>query len=91
MLPLDVFCSFFFNQAIKSSNIRSGEKGQDSNSKVTEDPLSMFSNASSGSDLDGTDPLSMLARGEEVSSIPSFGRKGLVRIINESKHDCDKL
>ena len=51
----------------------------------------MFSNASSGSDLDGTDPLSMLARGEEVSSIPSFGRKRLVMIINESKHDCDKL
>ena len=43
----------------------------------------MFSSASSGSDLDGTDPLSMLARGEDVSSIPSFGRKRLVRIVNE--------
>ena len=83
MLPLKLF-SCFFNQAIKTSNIRSGEKGQDSSSKSAEDPLSMFSSASSGSDLDGTDPLSMLARGEDVSSIPSFGRKRLVRIVNES-------
>lgn len=66
-------------QNVEGSNVRdsegAGKKAAKSASPMPTDPLSIIA---SSAELDGTDPLSMMAK-EESSSIPNFGRKKEVK------------
>ena len=58
--------------SVLGSNIRSSNMKQSTSAtKVT----NQFDPLSSSDSFDGTDPLSLLARGEVISPVPNFGRK----------------